>query len=70
MRWHCRKVDSNDDNDLVRDSVDHKLSLLVTRIDDLTLLEPNRDGITGYEDVETIVSGVDLSNDERWVWVA
>jgi hypothetical protein len=63
-------VDSNDDNDLVRDSVDHKLSLLVTRIDDLTLLEPNRDGITGYEDVETIVSGVDLSNDERWVWVA
>ncbi|MDD2686401.1 MAG: cadherin-like domain-containing protein [Gallionella sp.] len=35
-------------------------SLLVTRIDDQSLLEANRDGITGYEDTELIVSAADL----------
>jgi VCBS repeat-containing protein len=45
---------------LVQNSADNKLSLLVTRIDDLTAVEANRDGIAGYEDTETIVSSVDL----------
>lgn len=36
------------------------ISLLVTRIDDQTVIEANRDGITGYEDIEIIVSGADL----------
>ena len=35
-------------------------SLLVTRIDDRTVIEANRDGFTGYEDTEAIVSGADL----------
>jgi Ca2+-binding RTX toxin-like protein len=35
-------------------------SLLVTRIDDRTVIEANRDGITSYEDIETIVSTADL----------
>jgi hypothetical protein len=45
---------------LVQASADGRLSLLVTRIDDRTAVEANRDGITGYEDVELIVSGADL----------
>lgn len=36
------------------------MSLLVRRIDDFTALETNRDGITGFEDIETIVSGTNL----------
>ncbi|MDP1871283.1 MAG: cadherin-like domain-containing protein, partial [Gallionella sp.] len=35
-------------------------SLLVTRVDDKSLLEANRDGIAGYEDTETIISAADL----------
>jgi Ca2+-binding RTX toxin-like protein len=45
---------------LVQSSANSTLSLLVTRIDDLTALEANRDGVTSYEDVETIISGTDL----------
>jgi hypothetical protein len=45
---------------LVQASADGRLSLLVTRIDDKTAVEASRDGITGYEDVELIVSGADL----------
>ena len=32
----------------------------VTRIDDRTVIEANRDGFTGYEDTEAILSGADL----------
>ncbi|WP_310439830.1 Ig-like domain-containing protein [Sulfuricurvum sp.] len=42
------------------DSSTDGLSLLVTRIDDMTAVEANQDGISGYEDVEMIVSGTDL----------
>jgi len=35
-------------------------SLLVTRIDDRTVIEANRDGVTSYEDIETIISSADL----------
>ena len=35
-------------------------SLLVTRIDDLTAVEANRDGATGYEDIEMIIGSNDL----------
>ncbi|ADL55462.1 calcium-binding protein [Gallionella capsiferriformans] len=35
-------------------------SLLVTRVDDKSLLEANRDGITSYEDTETLISAADL----------
>ncbi|MDA8254092.1 MAG: hypothetical protein M0Z99_00375 [Betaproteobacteria bacterium] len=45
---------------LVQASENGHLSLLVTRIDDKTQVEANRDGVTGYEDVEIIVSGADL----------
>lgn len=45
---------------LVQSSSDGKLSLLVSRIDDKTVVEANRDGVTSYEDVETIISGADL----------
>lgn len=45
---------------LVQASENGHLSLLVTRIDDKTAVEANRDGVTGYEDVEIIVSGADL----------
>lgn len=45
---------------LVQSSANNQISLLVTRIDDLTAVEANRDGITSYEDVETIISGADL----------
>lgn len=45
---------------LVQSSGSDQISLLVTRIDDLTALEANRDGVTSFEDVETIISGADL----------
>ncbi|NWG32745.1 MAG: hypothetical protein HXY29_14820, partial [Rhodocyclaceae bacterium] len=45
---------------LVQRSEDGRLSLLVTRIDDRTAVEANRDGVTGFEDVEIIVSPADL----------
>jgi hypothetical protein len=48
------------DGILVQASENGHLSLLVTRIDDKTAVEANRDGVTGYEDVEIIVSGADL----------
>ena len=35
-------------------------SLLVNRVDDLTLVEANRDGLHGLEDIELIVSAADL----------
>ncbi|TAM46397.1 MAG: hypothetical protein EPN55_05425, partial [Gammaproteobacteria bacterium] len=37
-----------------------QISLLATRIDDRAVLEANRDGVTGLEDIETIVSSTDL----------
>ena len=45
---------------LVQNSGSGQISLLVTRIDDLTAVEANRDGVTGFEDVETIISSADL----------
>ena len=45
---------------LVQTSENGHLSLLVTRVDDKTAVEANRDGVTGYEDVEIIVSAADL----------
>jgi len=45
---------------LVQASENGHLSLLVTRVDDKTAVEANRDGVTGYEDVEIIVSSADL----------
>jgi hypothetical protein len=35
-------------------------SLLATRIDDKSAIEANRDGVTGYEDTELIISAADL----------
>ncbi len=35
-------------------------SLLATRIDDRSVIEANRDGVTGYEDTELIISAADL----------
>ena len=45
---------------LLRDRSMHQrqLGLLAMRIDDKSLLEANRDGVTSYEDIETITSGV------------
>ncbi len=40
---------------LVQASSDGRISSLVSRIDDRTALGTNRDGITGFEDIETIV---------------
>ncbi len=45
---------------LVQGSSDGKLSLLVTRINDKTAVEANRDGFDGIEDVEAIISAPDL----------
>jgi len=45
---------------LVQNSGSDQVSLLVTRIDDLTAVEANRDGVTSFEDVETIIGGADL----------
>ncbi|MDD5391340.1 MAG: cadherin-like domain-containing protein, partial [Gallionellaceae bacterium] len=42
------------------ETTDHGISLIATRVDDLSALEANRDGVTGFEDVELIVSGTDL----------
>ncbi len=36
------------------------ISLLATHVDDLSALAANRDGVTGFEDTEVIVSGADL----------
>lgn len=36
------------------------VSLLVTHIDDRSLLEANRDGVTTFEDIETIITSADL----------
>jgi len=35
-------------------------SLLATRIDDRSVIDANRDGVTGYEDTELIISAADL----------
>lgn len=45
---------------LVQVSESGHLSLLVTRIDDHSAVEARRDGVTGYEDTEIIVSSADL----------
>lgn len=46
---------------LLQNSGDGQISLLVTRVEDLSaVVEANRDGVTGYEDTETIISGADL----------
>ncbi len=49
---------------LIQASDDQQLSLLVTRIDDKTAVEPGRDGVAGIEDVEILIQSADLlSND-------
>ncbi|MBN8779576.1 Ig-like domain-containing protein [Thiobacillus sp.] len=49
------------DGILLQNSGDGQISLLVTRVEDLSaVVEANRDGVTGYEDTETIISGADL----------
>ena len=45
---------------LVQSSSDGKLSLLVSRINDKTAVEANRDGVDSLEDTETIINGSDL----------
>jgi Ca2+-binding RTX toxin-like protein len=45
---------------LIEASDDRKLSLLVTRIDNKTAVEPGRDGVAGIEDVEILINGSDL----------
>lgn len=45
---------------LIQASDDQQLSLLVTRIDDKTAVEPGRDGVAGIEDVEILIQSVDL----------
>ncbi|OGI41303.1 MAG: hypothetical protein A2140_02755 [Candidatus Muproteobacteria bacterium RBG_16_62_13] len=37
-------------------NTDNQTSLLVIRVDDLTQVQPNQDGVTGIEDIELIVS--------------
>lgn len=51
---------------LVEQSADGSLSLLVTRVDDLTAVEANRDGLTGFEDIELIVSTADLLDNDSF----
>jgi len=56
---------------IVVETSNGQVSLLATRIDDRTAIEANRDGITGFEDTETIVSGANfVANDELWLWKA
>lgn len=45
---------------LVQSSSDGKLSLMVSRINDKTAVEANRDGVDSIEDTETIINGSDL----------
>jgi len=45
---------------IIIESSEGNISLLVNRIDDKSLLEPNRDGIEGFEDIEIIVDSKDL----------
>ena len=45
---------------IVVETTEGRISLLVTRVDDRGAVEANRDGITTYEDTETIVSTADL----------
>ena len=45
---------------LVQSSSDGKLSLLVSRINDKTAVEANRDGVDSIEDSEAIINGSDL----------
>ena len=45
---------------IIIESSNGNISLLVTRIDDLTAVEANRDGVTGLEDIEIIVGSADL----------
>ena len=45
---------------IVIESSNGKTSLLVTRVDDLTQVEANRDGLQGYEDIEMIVDSSSL----------
>lgn len=45
---------------LVQSSSDGKLSLLVSRINDKTAVEANRDRVDSIEDTETIINGSDL----------
>ncbi|ADL55464.1 Ig-like domain-containing protein [Gallionella capsiferriformans] len=45
---------------IILQSSNGSTSLLVTRVDDKSLLEANRDGVTGYENTETLISAADL----------
>lgn len=45
---------------IVVETTEGQISLLVTRVDDRGGIEANRDGVTTYEDTETIISTADL----------
>jgi hypothetical protein len=45
---------------IILQSSNGSTSLLVTRVDDKSLLKANRDGVTGYENTETLISAADL----------
>jgi len=50
---------------IVIQTSDGSTSLLVTRIDDQTAVQANQDGLTGYEDIEAIVNGIDLMANDK-----
>lgn len=49
---------------LIEASEDRRLSLLVTRIDDKTAVEAGRDGVSGIEDVELLIDGRQLLDND------
>lgn len=49
---------------LIEASDDRKLSLLVSRIDDKTAVEPGRDGVEGIEDVELLIDSRQLLDND------
>lgn len=55
------RVSVIDEGILVQTSENGRLSLLVTRIDDKTAVEANRDGVAGFEDIEIIIDGAQLT---------
>lgn len=56
---------------LLKSSAAGTLSLLVTRVDDRTAVEANRDAVSGYEDIELVIApDALLANDELGGFVA
>ncbi len=49
---------------LIEASDERRLSLLVSRIDDLTAVEPGRDGVQGIEDVELLIDSRPLLDND------